>query len=351
MMSDLKPSDVSLIVPVWNGGTTFARCLAAIQALSPQPGELIVVDDGSTDESRLRAHEAGARVLQTVRSGPGQARNFAAAQARGEILYFVDADVLVKPDAIARVLEPFRRDLNLAALYGSYDEEPSARNFISQYKNLFHHFVHQDATGTATSFWAGCGAIRRDVFLCLGGFSREYRRPSIEDIELGYRLKKAGYRSQLVKDLQVTHLKHWTLRSLIETDVRDRAIPWTRLILRDHEFPTDLNLKLAHRVSVVLVCALIGSLAAGLRWSWLWWINLVCVSALLALNRRLYQFFAARCGWRFALRAIPLHWFYYLYSGFAFALVLVERAITTFALWRRDRPTVLEQHPTSQERT
>ena len=69
-----------------------------------------------------------------------------------------------------------------------------ANNFVSQYKNLFHHFVHQDASGTATSFWAGCGAIRRDIFLRLGGFNTAYKRPSIEDIELGYRLTRAGHR-------------------------------------------------------------------------------------------------------------------------------------------------------------
>ncbi len=318
----LQPSDVSVIVPVYNGGSAFVRCLDALASLAPRPGEIIVVDDGSTDDSRMRAQQAGVRVLQTERahSGPASARNLAASQAHGQILYFVDADVQVKRDAITQLLAPFSADPSTAAIYGSYDEAPPAHNFISQYKNLFHHFVHQDSSGTATSFWAGCGAIRREVFARLGGFSAAYERPSIEDIELGYRLKKLGYQTRLLKNLQVTHLKQWTLKSLVETDVRDRAVPWTQLILRDREFPADLNLKLSHRLSVALTFLLLASLFAASVLPASVILSALCAIVLLVLNIKLYQFFAARRGWWFTLRAIPLHWFYYFYSGIAFGI-------------------------------
>src|SRR5439155_18197341 len=115
---------------------------------------------------------------------PAVARNLAAGEARGAVLFFVDADVRLAPDAVARVQTEFQSDPGLAALFGSYDQLPAAPNFISQYKNLLHHFVHQDSADEGTSFWAGCGAIRRDIFASLGGFNTGYRRPSIEDIEL-----------------------------------------------------------------------------------------------------------------------------------------------------------------------
>ncbi len=267
----------------------------------------------------------GARGLQTARprSGPAAARNLAAEQARGAILFFVDADVRVNADAVARVVEAFTSDPGLAAIYGSYDEFPPARNFVSQYKNLFHHYVHQESSGAATSFWAGCGAIRRDIFLRLGGFSADYKRPSIEDIELGYRLKKLGYRTYLVKDLQVTHLKQWTLKSLVESDVRDRALPWTQLILRDREFPADLNLKASHRVSVALTYGFVASVVLSMAAPLARIFAGLSAAALLLLNLPLYKFFARRRGFWFALAAIPLHWFYYLYSGLAFALGVV----------------------------
>ncbi|MBI3733575.1 MAG: glycosyltransferase [Chloroflexi bacterium] len=310
---------VCIIVPVLDGGENFALCLQSLAALSPRPAEILIVDDGSSDDSRGQAQGAGFKVLRTphLHGGPAAARNLAAARTQADLLFFVDADVRVPADAVARVVESFRAEPALAALYGSYDDRPSAPDFLSQYKNLFHHFIHQDATGAATSFWSGCGAIRREVFTRLGGFSDAYRRPSIEDIELGYRLKKEGYQTRIIKRLQVTHLKRWTLAALVNSDVRYRAAPWAQLILRDHEFPADLNLKLSHRLSVMAAYALLDAAvfsAAPLA--------LGCIIGLYLLNWRLYRFFAARRGVRFALAAVPLHWFYYLYSGLGFMLGL-----------------------------
>ena len=304
----LETPPVSVIVPVYNGGADFARCLDALLASPPAPGwELIVVDDGSTDRSAATAHAAGALVVSSPgpRGGPGAARNAGAAVARGEFLFFVDADVLVRPDTIARVVEAFRAEPAIAALFGSYDDAPAARNVVSQYKNLFHHYVHQTSRREATTFWAGCGAIRRAVFEELGGFDPAYDRPSIEDIELGYRLTRAGHRVRLCHDLQVTHLKRWTPLSLLRTDIFDRGIPWTALLLRERAFTADLNLQTSNRVSVACVYLLWAALAAA---------------ALLVFNAPLYAFFLRRRGPLFLLAAIPWHWLYYTYNGVCFAL-------------------------------
>src|SRR5690606_2357585 len=98
---------------------------------------------------------------------------------------------------------------------------PAASNILSQYKNLFHHFVHQQGRREAKTFWAGCGAIRRSVFEEVGGFSTAYGRPCIEDIELGSRLVRAGRRIVLDKSIQARHLKRWSLWSVIKSDVLD----------------------------------------------------------------------------------------------------------------------------------
>ena len=127
-------------------------------------------------------------------------------------------------------------------------------DFLSQYKNLMHCFVHQNAESEASTFWSGCGAIRREVFLAMSGFdASSYTRPAIEDIELGYRMRRAGRRILLDRDLRVKHLKKWTFWGLLKTDVLDRGIPWTELILRDHKMPNDLNLQISQRVSIGLV--------------------------------------------------------------------------------------------------
>jgi hypothetical protein len=175
-----------------------------------------------------------------------------------EIIFFIDADVCVRPDTLSRVFTAFSHDAELAALIGSYDESPDDPDFLSQYKNLMHHYVHQTAQQQASTFWTGCGAIRRSIFLEFSGFDAgKYKRPAIEDIELGYRLHSAGCKMMLDSELVVKHLKKWTFWGLVKTDILDRGLPWTELILRDGRMPNDLNLQLSQRVSVALVFLLV----------------------------------------------------------------------------------------------
>jgi glycosyltransferase involved in cell wall biosynthesis len=190
-MSSFDRSTISVIIPVHNGGTKFRMCLQSLASSVPAPEEIIVVSDGDTDGSWRVAEEFGARVLKIpTRQGPAHARNLGAHTATGDILFFFDADVAIPEDAVSRVVDTFQRNSELAALFGSYDDEPFEINFLSQYKNLFHHYVHQTAKEEASTFWSGCGAIRREIFLEMGGFDEGYLGPTIEDIDFGYRLKK-----------------------------------------------------------------------------------------------------------------------------------------------------------------
>jgi GT2 family glycosyltransferase len=324
-MTDDPLSSISVIVPVYDGGDSFRICLSSLAALTPAAREVIVVDDGSVDGSGRLASEFRAEVLSTpVRSGPACARNVGARYASGDILLFVDADVAVPPDTAGRVVEAFRSRPELSALFGSYDDAPAAADFLSQYKNLMHHFVHQTGNEDAFTFWAGCGAVRREVFLDLGGFDERYREPSIEDIELGYRLKNAGCRILLVKTLQVKHLKSWSPPALARTEFTRRALPWAELILQHGRFANDLNIGWSGRLSVLAAYGLIGILLLTWRWPLLFIPAGLLALALLLLNGQLYHFLARKRGLFFALRSVPWHWFYFLYSGLAFALALIR---------------------------
>jgi glycosyltransferase involved in cell wall biosynthesis len=245
---------ISVIIPVKNSERELERCLAALEQSRYTRYECIVVDDGSTDGSAAVAARYGCRVVRRKHSGgPAAARNDGAREAKGDILFFIDADVCVHPDSLSRVAEDFAEDPALDAVIGSYDENPDSPDFLSQYRNLMHCFVHQSGKETASTFWGGCGAIRREVFERYSGFNEEYGRPAIEDIELGYRLTAAGRKIQLDKNLQVKHLKAWSFWRLVKTDIFDRGIPWTELILRDANMPNDLNVQISQRISVALV--------------------------------------------------------------------------------------------------
>src|SRR3990172_8019634 len=322
-MSDLPRPRISIIVPAYNNKAELDECLQALTTSSYPDAEIIVVDDASTDDLPRVAARNGVRVVRRVRNGgPGAARNSGALHARGDILFFVDADVVIAPGAVGRVARVLDENPDLAAVFGSYDAQPRARGVVSQYRNLLHHFVHQAGNSEASTFWGGCGAVRRAVFQELGGFDeKRFPRPSIEDIEFGYRLRRAGYRVLLDKGLQGTHLKRWTLRSVIWTDITRRAIPWSRLILESKNAPADLNLKQGQRLSAGLVtlgCLLLPVAAFRME------LLAVPAAALLGgvfLNRDLFAFFWRERGLRFAVSCIPLHLLYYLYSTLSYLFV------------------------------
>ena len=326
---EVRPPLISIIIPVYNGAALLSRCLEAVAASDYDRYECIVVDDGSTDDSRTVAARFPVLMLELGEGprGPAYARNRGANVAQGDILFFIDADVMVAPDTLTRIAATFARYPRLAAVFGSYDGSPAVSSPVSQFKNLFHHFVHQTGSPDAVTFWSGCGAVRRAVFLAMGGFDeKRYPRPSIEDIELGYRMTAAGHKIMLNKEIQVKHLKRWTLRGMVKSDVFDRAIPWTLLILRDRHLPNDLNLRLSQRVSMALAYGLLlyPMLLAILYllsvppsiWMVVPWLSVILCIGL--LNRDLYAFFVRKRGLAFLLVAFPLHILYYIYSGLAF---------------------------------
>ena len=321
-----ESTTVSVIIPVYNGGSNFRACLASVADCVPPAHEIIVVADGDTDGSSLVAGEFTEKVVRLpAPGGPARARNRGAGLATKDILFFTDADVTVPQDAIGKIIEAFQHDPDLAAIIGSYDDEPFEPNFLSQYKNLLHHYVHQTANQEASTFWGACGAIRRSVFASVDGFDEGYRRPCIEDIELGYRLKGAGYKICLIKKLQVKHLKRWTVRSLLLADFFDRALPWAELIMRDRRLINDLNLKTADRISAISVLLLVFTLTGSLYAPLFLVPAAFLIIILLWLNRGLYRFFMAKRGLVFALKAIPWHWFYFLYGGIALPIGITRQ--------------------------
>ena len=311
---------ISIVVPVHKDTAVLHRCLTHLSGTKPPAHEVILVADGEVPGMEQLAAAHGARLVGLEkRGGPAHARNAGAQAAHGDILLFIDSDVAVQRESVGKVAAAFETDPRLTAAFGSYDDSPLEPNLLSQYKNLLHHHVHQTAPEKVSSFWAGCGAIRRDVFLALGGFDERYRRPAIEDIELGHRLSKSGHETRLLRSLQCKHLKRWTAASLLRSDFWDRAVPWTRLLLRERSMPNQLNLRWANRLCVAL--ALLLSLCAVAAF----WQPAVasaavvaCTLGLVGLDWRLWRFFARKRGLSFCLLILPWHWFHYAYSGLAF---------------------------------
>jgi glycosyltransferase involved in cell wall biosynthesis len=319
----MDASAVVVIVPVGGAAPAWSRCAESLARLDPAPGEIVVVIDGPNDDQATRAAEIGARVVVLEQQGgPAKARNRGEQAASGDILFFIDSDIEVPQGLVAQVAEIFAADRELTAVIGSYDDAPGDPRFLSQYRNLLHHFVHQNGRDVASTFWAGCGAVRRQAFQEVGGFDERFAEPSIEDIELGSRLLRAGYTIRLAKDLQVKHLKRWRLVDMLTTDLWRRAVPWTELMLGEGGMVNDLNVKTRDRLSVLT--AFMALAAFGVAWHWpaLLGAGAVALVLLITLNATLFRFFRRQRGILFAAGVLPLYWVYLLICGLGFALGL-----------------------------
>lgn len=274
---------LSLVVPATDDPPTLERCLAAVDAASEPPEETIVV-------------------REPPRAGPAAARNTGSDRATGDVLVFVDADVLVHPDAFTRIRRAFAERPELVAVFGSYDDIVATKGVVAGFRNLLHHTVHQRSAGPVESFWAGVGAVRVDALRAAGGFDAErYPRASIEDVELGGRLARVGP-AVLDGELLGTHLKEWTLRSMVEVDFARRGVPWVTLMVERRAVPATLNLGLRERASAVAALAAVGALALRRPA-----VAAAALGATIALNADLYSCVGRRLGPHGAMAAVPLH--------------------------------------------
>lgn len=277
--------------------------------------------DGAVEDYRELVRQTSARVVEVPGpSGPAVARNRAAAVASGDVIVFVDADVVAAPDSLPGLCSVLESEPEIAGVFGAYDLEPPEPNFMSQYKNLSHACVHEMGNPEARTFWAGLGAVRTSVFRAVGGFDERFRRPSIEDIDLGYRIRQAGHRLRLDPRFRGRHLKRWTLRSSIVTDIRARGIPWTQLIHRYGALANDLNTRHELRWSVAMAYLLVLALVTATVLPWAGLLAAGALAALVLLNREYYAWFARKRGWIFAARVVPAHLVYHLCNGVSFVV-------------------------------
>jgi len=309
--------EISVVIPVYNGGGTLRACLDSVYSSDYRSFEVIVVDDRSTDDTVAVARSFPCTVIELPENAaPAAARNCGAENSTGRILFFLDADILVSPGTLGLISHALSAQPDVAALFGSYSKHTLASNFFSRYKNLLHHYTHQNSSRNSVNFCGGFGAIRREVFFHLGGFDPRWR--FLEDMELGHRLYLGGHQTVLYKELQFTHSKRYSLGSLIRSDLFHRAVPWTRLMMKTRVVRNDLNLKWNNIASVPLSYLLLAALLS-LPTGRTFLPAVVGLALLLVLlNARFLSFVRREQGILFAGRCCLMSWFTYLYSGLGF---------------------------------
>jgi cellulose synthase/poly-beta-1,6-N-acetylglucosamine synthase-like glycosyltransferase len=197
------PVRVSVIVPYFGPPDGLTSCLLALRASSHDAFEVIPVDDGS----RIAIEGVPNLVRLDRRSGPAAARNAGAAWACGGILVFIDADVVVNPDTVAR----FEGTLDVTgadAVQACYTYPGGGANAATRFLEDFQEYkadgIRGDAIGTLRG---GCFAVRAELFRSVGGFDERFTEPSQEDTDLGWRIAKTGATIRLDRSNRVKHVR------------------------------------------------------------------------------------------------------------------------------------------------
>ena len=316
------------IIPAYNASETLERCLKALQNATPPPLQIIVSDDGSTDSTPQIAQSFNVDLIQNDQgpSGPAHARNAAVDKSASDLILFVDADVEIALDAPQRLFEEIETHPSIVAAFGSYGAKQDAQNQTAYYANLRHHFFHQNGEREAETFWTGVGAITRPAFDAVNGFTKVPGRLTLEDVNLGYRLRQAGYRIRLVPDAQGTHLKNWTLKQLWHDDIFARAVPWSNMIV-NNQVKESLNVSPKEKITALLAHLIWSFLIISLIDTKFLYTALGSAIAYIYVNLPLIRLIHKHTGLKSALTSIGLHWTYHLYSSVTFAVILIKSKI------------------------
>ncbi|HEY2579360.1 MAG TPA: glycosyltransferase [Streptosporangiaceae bacterium] len=152
---------VSVVIPNYNYASVLALCLRSVQAQTYPAIEIVLVDDCSTDDSVQVARSLGISPIQLpVNTGVCAARNAGAARARGNIIFFLDSDVALAPDAVAIAVDILQSDPRIGAVCGNYDTVPLIRGrLVEEYRNLFRRWWMGRADGGTVSGFLNCAIL------------------------------------------------------------------------------------------------------------------------------------------------------------------------------------------------
>ena len=300
-MTDL----VSIIIPVRNGAATIAACLEAALASHYECFEVIVVDDGSDDRTVEIVKTFPCTLVQlSGHFGAARARNVGAQHSHGDILFFTDADCLLKMDTLVIAVATMSTLDRNVVLGGTYTVEPADDRFFSAFQSIFVNYSESRDHDNPDYIATHAMLMYTDTFEKSGGFSEDFL-PILEDVDFSHRLRRTGHCLIMDPEIQVRHLFDYSLLLSVSNGFR-KSKYWTIYSILNRDLLADSGtaswgLKLA-------VAALFSSLFAGLLLlatgnAWFPIIIVALMTLNIAVNRELLQGFYRARGMAFASAA------------------------------------------------
>ena len=208
---------ISIIIPVYNSSLTLKECLGAVLDSSFKNFEVIIVSDNSPDNSVAIARQHQCKIIELPKNkGPAFARNRGAQVSAGDILLFIDSDVIIKNDALNYLNDMFFQN-EIDAIQGIYSHKPTYESIATQYQMSYNcYYIWPENKKYASTLSTCCFAIRKKIFIQLKGFDTNIKRATCEDEVFGYELIDKGYKILILRELNVEHRVHYNIRHFIK---------------------------------------------------------------------------------------------------------------------------------------
>ncbi len=296
---------ISIIIPNYNGEKTIGRCLDAVFAGSNERREVIVVDDCSEDRSVeiIRKYPCQLIALKN-HAGASGARNAGAFSSRGDVLFFIDADCLIQPDTIPVIRKNLSRLAPEVVTGGTYTLVPQDEGFFSLFQSVFVHFFETKKADNPDYLATHALVINAQTFRKTGGFKESFL-PVLEDVEFSHRLRGAGFRLLIDRELQVKHIFNFSFSKSLKNAVRKTRF-WIVYSLMNRDLFADSGtasreLKIAGACWMGAVLLALLFALSGLE-EFLLPLPVLFGAAVVA-NRHLFREFRKAGGLRFAMQA------------------------------------------------
>lgn len=297
---------VSVVIPNYNSEKTLAACIGALQAQTYPNIEIILADDGSTDNSVAVAEKLGVTVVRTASNGGSAVvRNLGAARSRGQILFYVDSDVALAPDAVARAVDILRSDPSIGAVCGVQDPEPLLHDtFVAKYRGVQYSYWLRSAEGDTTILPSSICAIPLRVHEDVGAFNPALKQT--EDFDLGYRISRR-YRMLMTPSVHGRHAHDPHARILLRK-LFHRGRLRVPLYAQIRHFSTGFETPQRSMASLAAAASLPALAATALVGPWAVAGAAALIATSVALDAGMYRFAARLYGPAFLIRFTAMHY-------------------------------------------
>jgi len=299
---------ISIVIPTYNAEKYMPALLDSIFHNKVDDMEVVIVDDCSTDDTVRLSKSFPVRVIKMEKnSGPAKARNIGVEAAKGDIIYFLDSDVIVLDGAIKEVKEYFERNPSAKCVIGICSTEPLNKGFVSKYMAMFEyiHLIGQENQKVSV-FAPRCGAIKRDFFLEIGSYDENYRGADVEDFELARRINRQA-EIILNPKIMVRH-QFANFRQALKIYSR-RTVMWVHLFLKEKQLDNAGPTSPSNGLSAIFALFSFLSLFVLPLTSLAKPVFILLIAFYLFFNLKWWNFMRNEAGLEFAVKALFLNYF------------------------------------------